>query len=79
MAEHVARHIAQGPAATRGLESQTGNVVAQALPGLLRRPGLHEVPGGVERRVVVEQADEQRAAAPTIMRPDPTSAPRISR
>ena len=58
--EDARAELAQRLAARRlGLEAELRHGVAQAL-ALGEAPALDLVPGGVERRIVVEQADPER-------------------
>src|SRR3546814_19157804 len=54
--EHPCREVLHGAVAERRLQRMPGHAVAEARQ-LLRRPALAEIPGRVERRVVVEQPD----------------------
>ena len=53
--DHVLRHLLDRAAGDLGLEAEAGNVAAQAFV-ILDVPVLDQVPGGGERRGVVEDA-----------------------
>src|SRR5262249_16826191 len=57
--EGLRRQIEQTAPADRRAKPQPRHVVAQLLP-LLGGPVLDDVPGGVERSIVVEQSDPER-------------------
>src|ERR1700694_191259 len=56
--ETFPREIERGSAADRRLEAEPRHIVAQVLP-LLGRPGLDQVPRGIERSLIVQQSDPE--------------------
>src|SRR6266536_2807355 len=57
--EAFAREIERGSAGDRCLEAEPRHLLAPLL-ALRRRPGFGQVPGGVERLLVVQQSDPER-------------------